>query len=297
MRIRTDSALNAQKALEILKNLMDFMFSKLYSKVLGKGDATWVYKLHIQRIERRLLTTIEKSSLFNDIINARKVNLNGETYENISALIREIKTRPKLIEMLAPPIISMIHGDLHFQNLLVDLNQKTKYNFILTDPRGELNGSDLYYDLGKLWHSFHGLYDFMHEDLFDVKVRVQGSNVTARLEFEDIPAFSEYKRIHELFPKWLKEYQPLCEDPYWEMRTLLAEAAHFCSVMPFHLKMDNVEKRAIALYLTGVKLLNEFVEKYKIKEWEEDLSWINVNTSEDYMRAIKLLRKQKEATL
>lgn len=184
-----------------------------------------------------------------------------------------------------------------FQNRLVDLNQKTKYNFILTDPRGELNGSDLYYDLGKLWHSFHGLYDFMHEDLFDVKVRVQDSNVTARLEFEDIPAFSEYKRIHELFPKWLKEYPPLCEDPYWEMRTLLAEAAHFCSVMPFHLKMDNVEKRAIALYLTGVKLLNEFVEKYKIKEWEEDLSWINVNTSEDYMRAIKLLRKQKEATL
>lgn len=296
-RLLLTGEIEAQKALGILKNLMDFMFSKLYSKVLGKGSATWVYKLHIQRIEGRLLTTKQKSSVFDNIINARKVNLNGKTYENISLLMKEIKTRPKLIEVLAPPIISMIHGDLHFQNLLVDLNQKTKYNFILTDPRGELNGSDLYYDLGKLWHSFHGLYDFMHEDLFDVKVRLQGSSVTARLEFENIPALSEYKRIHELFPRWLKEYQPLREDPYWEMRTLFAEAAHFCSVMPFHLKMDNVEKRAIALYLTGVKLLNEFMEKYKIKEWEEDLSWINVNTSEDYLRAIKLLRKQKEATL
>jgi choline kinase len=296
-RLLLTSEIEAQKALEILRNLIDFTFSKLYSKVSGKGDATWVYKLHIQRIEGRLLTTIQKSSVFDNIISAKTVNLDGKTYENISPLIREIKTRPKLIELLAPPVISIIHGDLHFQNFLVDLNRKTKYNFILTDPRGELNGSDPCYDLGKLWHSFHGLYDFMHEDLFDVNVRVQGSNLTARLEFEDIPALSEYERIHESFPKWLNEYPPLREDPYWEMRTLFAEAAHFCSVMPFHLRMDNVEKRAIALYLTGVKLLNEFVEKYKIKEWEEDLSWINVNTSEDYLRAIKLLRKQKEATL
>ena len=39
----------------------------------------------------------------------------------------------------------MIHGDLHFQNILIDLS---KQSFILADPRGEAKGSTL-----KIWHS------------------------------------------------------------------------------------------------------------------------------------------------
>ncbi len=281
--------IKAEKGLELLKTLMDFMFSKVYSRSVRKGGATWVYKLHIQRIENRLMTTIERSNVFRDIINAEHITINGRHFQNIPAIIGCIKTRRELIEVLAPPFISMIHGDLHFQNVLVDLEGKSKSNFILMDPKGEVGGSDPFYDLGKLWHSFHGLYDFIHEDLFNVDLKVKDNEVIAQFELDENPMLLEYQRLNELFPEWIAKNSPLNRDPNWEMRTLFSEAAHFCSVMPFHLKMDGVEKRAMALYLTGVKLLNEFAEKYKIEKWKEDLSWINVNTPEDYLRARRLL--------
>jgi len=279
--------IDAPKAMEILENVLAFMFSRVYTKNKIKGDPTWVYKLHIQRIERRLMATKQETSIFKDIIEALEITLNGRKYENIHSLVAKIKTRPGLIKALAPTTISMIHGDLHFQNILVDLANKNRFNFILADPRGELSGSDPTYDLGKLWHSVHGLYDFIHEDLIKLEIDSDKSKVEAHLEFEDMPALSEYKKIYRELPRMAEKYSTLANMSNWEMRTLFAEAAHFCSVMPFHLKNDGVEKRAIALYLTGVKLINEFTQRYSLEKWKEELPWINVNTPKDYLHATR----------
>ena len=80
-----------------------------------------------------------------------------------------IVERSKLTNEMAPKALRMIHGDLHFQNILIDFGNKRK--FVLADPRGELGGSDIYYDLGKLWHSCNALYDFIHTDMFDISVK------------------------------------------------------------------------------------------------------------------------------
>ena len=53
--------------------------------------------------------------------------------------------------------------------------------------------------------------------------------------------------------------------------------------MPFHLKNDGKEDKAIAMYLTGVKLFNEFFKKFKIKEIPKDQKLINVNSNKDYL--------------
>ena len=40
---------------------------------------------------------------------------------------------------------------------------------------------------------------------------------------------------------------------------LFNEAMHFCSDMPFHLRNDGREDLSVAIYLTGVRLINEFL--------------------------------------
>lgn len=58
-----------------------------------------------------------------------------------------------------PQELVMIHGDFHFQNILISDDYS---DFVIADPRGELAGSDIFYDFGKLWHSFDGKYDLIH---------------------------------------------------------------------------------------------------------------------------------------
>jgi hypothetical protein len=48
------------------------------------------------------------------------------------------------------------------------------------------------------------------------------------------------------------------EDPEWETKSLFAEACHFISMIPFHLEN---EKKAMAIYLQGVVLLNKVMER------------------------------------
>jgi hypothetical protein len=46
------------------------------------------------------------------------------------------------------------------------------------------------------------------------------------------------------------------------MKALFAEASHFCSVATFHIGKTGTPERAIVLYLMGVKLINEFCQKF-----------------------------------
>ncbi len=285
-RVLFTGAIGAEKAIEILLNLLDFMFKYLYSRIYRDGDLDWLYKLHFERVSSRWNETIRRAPIFRRVFNANRIVLNGEELVNAPLLIQSIKSRPELLKMLAPKIITMVHGDLHFQNILVNLSDNNKYNFILMDPRGELNGSDPIYDMGKLWHSFHGLYDFMHEDLFSLEIVFESDKtIQATLEIKNMSSLSEYIKIYERFPKLLEHFNPLNKVyDNWKMRTLFTEAMHFCTLMPFHLKGDGKEERAIAMYLTGVKILNEFYRDYKIESYKEQLKWINVNTLEDYLR-------------
>jgi len=81
----------------------------------------------------------------------------------------------------------------------------------------------------------------------------------------------------------------LKNDPYWRIRSFFSEAAHFSSVSLFHI---NDEDRACALYLIGVKLLNEFMRGwYMYEEVTEERIFgklFNVNTPQDYERARKI---------
>ena len=273
--------IQASKAIELLDKILDFMFEQVYTRRIIKNKSGWVWDKHIARVNSRLLQTKKEAPFFSKIMSAEKIILNNKEYYNAPFLIKEICERPSLLQRMEPKNLRMIHGDLHFQNILINFNDPQ--GFVLADPRGEIYGGDFYYDMGKLWHSFNGLYDFLHTNMFSLEFKFIDSVVQVSLEYNCPNIIKEYKIIKKKIPQKLKKYKLIKEDPDWELKTLFTEAMHFSSVMPFHLQNDGKEHKALAMYFTAVKLLNEFFEKFEIFKIPKEKKLINVNSNQDYI--------------
>lgn len=261
-RLLIDRVIDGKKALGTCTKITDFLFKEVYVLRRTRAKPGYVKNIHLKRITERVQMTRERSKIMRKIIDAEKVKVNGKEYENILHSVERISRDKEILDVLQPKETSMVHGDLHFDNILVNLRDPSDPKFILVDPRGLDYTYHFTYDLGKLWHSFHGLYDFLHEGLFDLKVNVRGKTASIDYSINDHPALKEYKKIYNAFPKMLLKYPQVSKDKTWLLKTLLSETSHFCSVMPFHLRKDEEEKLATALYAVGVWELNEFLDEW-----------------------------------
>src|SRR3989338_5728375 len=277
--------IDSEKAVYILKNLIDFMFSRVYN--LKKSDKTKDYakRIHINRIKNRLALSAKRSQIIEKIITAQYVHINGRKFYNLPLLISWLEKDDVLLNKLEPPFVSTVHGDLHFDNFLVDMDQFPMVKFILFDPRGLDSTYDYSYDLGKIWHSCHSKYDILHEGLFKLNHTFKEDTFHAKLAITDKKALQIYREVHKKFQKTLQQNSTLKKDKYWLMRTLFAEVGHLCSVVPFHIQGDEKEELAIALYLTGVKLLNDFMFNYAKNNFRKEIfrvRYANINTIKDF---------------
>ena len=276
-----EEGMDAKSALETLDKIFRFMFKEVYYEKRTTGK-NFITEIHLKKIFSRLIQAKNTVYLFREIIESETLTINGVEYENITPLTRKINQNWEMNKILTPENTSRTHGDLHFDNILI--NSETN-DFILIDPRGNFD-YDVYYDIGKIWHSCHGLYDFIHTGRFEIKK--EGNEYTYKLKQEKL--LETYNEILEGLPNILLQHEDIQTDPYWEVRTLFSEASHFASVAPFHLKMDGKEEVAILCYLRGVELLNDIyhrVSEMINKEQMVEGHIININTEEDFKQAEK----------
>lgn len=243
-----------------LDKLLRWMFDNVYCRKLGYAPKNWTMEKHINRVLNRLIECCEKSKDLKGLIEADQIVINGKEYKNVKELYSQIAKLDSFISKVNPIDLVMIHGDLHFQNIL--LSNETDTGFILVDPRGEHSGSDIYYDMGKIFHSIHGKYDFIHSDQFRLDVEYIDGVPNASYVFTNEYMVHEYDRIYERFLGLLSDFEYIKKDQDWLMKCLWAEASHFCSVMTFHIGKTENTDRAMMLYFTGVILINEFYNKY-----------------------------------
>ncbi len=83
-------------------------------------------------------------------------------------------------ERLKSGSLVTIHGDLHFDNILVDHYFPNDPLFVLIDPRGEETG-DLACDLGKLLFSCEAGYDFIDTGHFDVDIDAERAVINVNI--------------------------------------------------------------------------------------------------------------------
>jgi aminoglycoside phosphotransferase (APT) family kinase protein len=139
---------------------------------------------------------------------------------------------------------AVVHGDLCFSNILYD-PQTGLVKFI--DPRGVFFEEGCYgaprYDLAKLLHSFHGGYDHIMQEMYEL---VPCGDAAYRLRFFQS---SGTPAVVSRLAARLKERADVGMD-----ELLLLEALLFLSMLPLHKEDANRQK---ALYLRGLVILNE----------------------------------------
>jgi len=178
----------------------------------------------------------------------------------------------------------MIHGDLHFDNILVDDRLKRHEAFRLVDPRGfQRQGyrpgvGDPAYDFGKLLHSAHGYYDLIHKGVYAVnsaslKSSLKNAEVSAlvKRKWDSVSQggggsgdkLTKHKRrveewvwtafdsLSSFLVKWISDRAIQAADSSFLLRAYLNEALDFCTMGKFHLSIgdeDSVE-RAISVHV------------------------------------------------
>lgn len=192
----------------ILRRLLESLFDEIYVRTqtqLPKTSSKWAEKIISSR-KRRLTSILEdldqlqqgkpvsvKSSiqlieernshkvirylLTPSSASVRNIKVTDSHYRNSQS--PEIVTFPfdifdnnQIYKRLASMTPAPIHGDLHFNNILLDAHFPDEPIFVLIDPHGEEAG-DPAYDIGKLLYSCETGYDFVDTGHFDVNVLVK----------------------------------------------------------------------------------------------------------------------------
>lgn len=255
-----NNILDAEQTLQIIEKIAKFTFHKLYTKNKSNADEDILDRLHFNRIYKRLTTIHKKSKIFNRIVKADAISVNGEIIPNILVNLSVLTQNKNFRKFMNPNYTSMIHGDFHFDNIIVNSDSS---GFILLDPRGELRSYDWTYDYGKLWSSFNGRYDLIHENLFDIETDLNNEIPKFVFNFKEHKSILDYddikRKIAGIVEPFIHEYGDFRD---WLLRVKFVEAFHFCALAPFHLENDGKEKRAMAKYITGAKLLHASIREY-----------------------------------
>lgn len=238
--------------------ILNFLWKNLYKKQRKPVPINWVNKKHFQRFYKRF-EHISEIEPFKKIVKLNNIEINGIIYQNLPNVIYKLKKFNDVTNLFTPNYLSQIHGDLHFQNILIGDNPS---DFTLADPEGDRNGSDIFYDMGKLWHSFNGKYDLIHTGFSEIK-NLSNQNSVFELSYGPKYLVETYNSIEGSFIKLMKNY-PISKDKNWIIKTKFAEFMHFSSVMHFHLKFDKTENLALTLYLSAIILGNNLIKQLKL---------------------------------
>lgn len=178
-----------------------------------------------------------------DLLNQEVVYLNGEKLRGFPLIKQEFIS--VLEDLSKNTYYSFTHGDFCFSNILIEPSTMMM-KFI--DPRGSFCGEnqqgDLRYDAAKLRHSFHGLYDFIVNNMYHLRIQNTSS-------FQlNIALAENYPEVQEIFDNTLKKY--FGATVYKQVRIL--EGTLFLSMLPLH---SEDQDRQIALALRALSILNK----------------------------------------
>lgn len=285
----------------ILDGVMDFVIRDLYpwrSSVDSTERADYVRERHFEKFRDRMSETHDMlaagacedsnhAQALGYLLDADAVSLGTRNLRGARDLVSAVESTPHLVAKLTPPVVASIHGDLHFDNILVDPYGATSEDFVLIDPRGWPGGVqvlyDPAYDYGKLLHSSHGLYDLIHVGAYRYEINrgPAGQLIVNEPSIQDwirrgrggggsgddliVSEKRRWRKVQELFAQ-VDSYirsgiRSRVDDEGWELRASFHEAMHFLTMAPFHMQEDM--ERAVCIWLRGLDLMNRWWDKYR----------------------------------
>lgn len=250
------------EAARILRKVVEFEYDEVLNKHSTPTPPNYLNDVHFHRLWVRLAMCLEIDPGLTELIHAHQLIINGERCPNIPVLLYMLESSPSATFRLDPGRVSpYIHGDLHLGNILYNLNQD---DFYLVDPRG-YPVCDIFYDLGKLGHSYHGGYDLIHEGRHQVAWDGSVDGYTAEIDFK-ITAPLPWKNYQELSKLMDSVIQDVlgAQEKNVEMKVLFNEAMHFASIAPLHIHHGQTPNLAVPFYAIGAQTLARVLEMLDI---------------------------------
>ena len=217
--------------LKVLKNSL--WRYKAPAEILNKSY-DMAYQIYAIKLKKRLRLWGSECLHFDKII------INGNVYKGLSFYKEILRKKIEFLSKTAHNYMSTIHGDLVFSNILYS----TKYGFFkLIDARGNFGENtifgDMRYDYAKLRQCYHGLYDLIVNDSFELH---RDKNV---FEFN---LFSNKKMEYIQIDALVMDQGINIDEIEW------IECLLFLSMIPLHNDKPN---RQLAFYLIAIILLSE----------------------------------------
>lgn len=221
----------------IIKRIFEII--NIFKKYKTNLPYSFYYEMYYQKTINRL-NQLQKIKYWDELLKKEKISINGKIYKNISHFLPKIESKIK--QLYSKKEMSFIHGDSCLANILFDPHSRI---FKLLDPRGCFGKTSVYgdikYDIAKLRHSFHGLYEFIISDLFIVKKNKNNFLFEIYHDKYNI-------KIQKIFDS------ELIKNGFDLNQIKFIEALLFLSMTPLH---NDFPKRQKAMYLIGIKLINE----------------------------------------
>lgn len=208
-----------------------------------KDYSPYAEAMYIEKTERYYKELL-KLPKFKEISEKEHLLFNGVKYLNFKHIWEDAKEQINT-RLLPLEQMSIIHGDMCFSNILCGVNQKTNVCVLkFVDPRGHFGEDGIYgdplYDYAKLVHSYHGGYEYIIYDQFQIE---EDATLT---EFGLSFANNNKEKIAEVF------------EGFHDQRSKLIEGLIYIGMCSRHY---DSEDRQLAMYLTGVKTLNEALQQ------------------------------------
>jgi hypothetical protein len=202
-----------------------------------------IINMYIKKTEKEFLRFENSNLETKKICNYKKLIINKKKYQNFKEIWPKIKKF--ILKNFSKQQPSIIHGDLCLSNILYcEYNNNIQIKLI--DPRGSFGQlrcvGDRLYDVAKIRHSFSG-YEYFIYDQFKLSQN--------RNNYRLILNNKNHQKINKIFEKRIiKKFNP--------QKSSLIEGTIFIGMCARH--YDSF-KRQIAMYLTGIKILNSVYKK------------------------------------
>lgn len=225
----------------------------IFDKLLRTLNELWKHKapkdfdikdcsrfMYIDKTLERIKQWSRQDVLEQDVIYA-----NGEPLAGVYKIFPKLMPAfEKLVED-SRKFATIIHGDSCFSNIIFFPPSGT---FKLLDPRGNFKIDTIYgdcrYDIAKLRHNYHGLYDLITLNLFNMTERSCN-------DFE-YHFYSNDMISPDVFDRIIAAHGFNVDD------IELIEGLLFISMIPLHSDNSNTQ---ILYYITGLKCLNNQLKK------------------------------------
>lgn len=203
-----------------------------------------IIDMYLVKTRNRLEMLVQQDQEWLEVLNTKDIVYNKRYLRNLSQLKEEIETAILILADRGKNCI--IHGDFCFSNILFDVSNQI---IRLIDPRGRFGKKGIYgdprYDIAKLSHSVHGLYDFIIADMFEINKTSKGY---------EAEIFSNHlsQVVSKLFDLNILNFG-------YDLKEIrLIEGLLFISMLPIHYGHP---KRQMMMYLTGLLILNEVFDE------------------------------------